>query len=121
MPPTEVVTRKNSAIICISASPSVSGLIGRDLGGIQRGGQPLPLAVITRTLPEPRAADSGRAVAADDIAVGVLADHLVEEQILGDDDVALHPQDLGDVGDAARAVAQARTLDDDIDRGADNL
>src|SRR5207302_11451617 len=103
------------------ASPSVSGLIGRGLGGIQRGGKPLFLAVITRPIPETRAADSGRAVAADDIAVGILADHLVEEQILGDDDVALHPQNLGDVGYAAGAVAQTRALDDDIHRSADHL
>ena len=58
---------------------------------------------------------------ADDVAVGVLADHVVDEQVLGDDGVAFHAHHLGDVGDAARAVAQARGLDDDVDRGADHL
>ena len=33
-------------------------------------------------------------------------------------DVAFEPHHLGDVGDAARAVAQARGLDDDVDGGA---
>ena len=46
----------------------------------------------------------------------VLADHLVDEQVLGDDDVAFHAHHLGDVGDPARAVAQARGLHDDVDR-----
>ena len=46
----------------------------------------------------------------------VLADDLVDEQVLRDDDVAFHAHHLGDVGDAARAVAQARGLDDDVDR-----
>ena len=51
----------------------------------------------------------------------VLAQHVVDEEVLGDDDVAFHPHHLGDVGDAARAVAQARGLDDDVDRAADHL
>ncbi len=84
-------------------------------------GKALLVAVVARTLPEFRAADAGRAVPADDLAVGVLADHVVEEDVLGDDGVAFHAHHLGDVGDAARAVAQARGLDDDVDRGADHL
>src|SRR3981189_2738200 len=96
------------------ASLSVSDLIDRELGGTQPAGQALFLAVIARPIPEPRPADPGRAVAADDIAFGILADHVIEKQILGDDDVALHPEDLGDVGDAAGTVAQARGLDHDI-------
>ena len=87
-------------------------LVGRDFRGVERRGEPLLLAVIARALPEARPADAGGAVPADDLAVRVLADHLVEEQVLRDDDVAFHAHHLGDVGDAARAVAQARGLDD---------
>ena len=82
------------------------------LGGVERGGEPLLLAVVAGALPEARPADAGRAVAADQIAVRVLADDVVDEQVLGDDDVAFHAHHLGDVGDAARAVAQARGLHD---------
>ena len=35
--------------------------------------------------------------------------------------VSPHAHHLGDVGDAARTVAQTRGLDDDVDRGADHL
>src|SRR5256714_6002526 len=92
-----------------------------DFGGIQRSGKPLLLAVVARAFPEARPSDAGRAVAADDLAVGVLADHVVEEDVLGDDGVAFHAHHLGDVGDAARSVAQPRRLDDDVDRGADHF
>ena len=60
-------------------------------------------------------------MAAEDVAVGVLTGHVVDEQILGDDDVAFHPHHFGDVSDLARAVAQARGLDHDVDRGADHF
>jgi hypothetical protein len=38
---------------------------------------------------------------ADQLAVGVLADDVVDEQVLRDDDVAFHAEHLGDVRDAA--------------------
>src|SRR6516165_1840296 len=120
-PPMEAVTRKNIAIICTSALRSASGFLGGGLGGIERRGEALLLAVVARPVPEARTPDSGRAVAAEDIAVGILADHVVEEDVLGDDDVAFHPQHLGDVGDAARAVAQTRGLHHDVDRSAYHL
>src|SRR5436309_15680785 len=92
-----------------------------DFGGIEGRGKPLLLAVIPGALPEARPSDAGGAVAADDLAVGVFANHVIQEDILGDDGVAFHAHHLGDVGDAAGAVAQARGLDDDVDRGADHL
>ena len=58
---------------------------------------------------------------ADEPAVGILAGHVVDKQVLGDDDVALHAHHLGDMGDPARAVAQARGLHHDVDRAADHL
>ena len=57
----------------------------------------------------------------DDIAFRVLAFHVVEEDVLGNDDVAFHSHDFGDVGDFARAIAQARGLNYDVDGGADHL
>src|SRR5690606_8322553 len=43
------------------------------------------------------------------------------EQFLRDNHVAFHPDHLGDVGDAARAIAQALDLDDQVDRVGDLL
>src|SRR5204863_8048179 len=92
-----------------------------DFGRVERGTKPLLVAEITRTFPETRAADSGRAVPADQLAIRVLAQHFVDEDVLRDDDVAFHPHHFGDVRDAARAVTQARRLDHDVDRRADHL
>src|SRR5207245_11707046 len=58
-----------------------------------------------------------------------LADHLTvdvgglleDEHVLQDDRVALHALDLGDVDDLARAVLEARDLDDQIERARDLL
>src|ERR1700683_1781686 len=80
-------------------------------GGGAGGGQPRLFSVISCAIPEPRPADAGRAMPADDVPVGVLAEQVVEEQVLGDDGVAFHAHHLGDVGDAAGAVAQSRGLD----------
>src|SRR5690554_1468348 len=82
--------------------------------GLERVGQPLLLAVIAGAIPEMRPADAGRYVVAYDAACRVLALDFVEEEILGDDDVSLHPHDLGHMGDAPRAVAQAGSLNDDV-------
>src|SRR5262245_25887554 len=51
----------------------------------------------------------------------VFALDLVDEQVLGDDYVAFHAHHFGDVGDLARAIAQARGLHDDVDRTGDHL
>src|SRR6266540_3037922 len=118
--------RPPMAVAAINASASVcmlmdSSRILDDFGSVERGRKPLLFAEISCALPEPRTSDPGRAVPPDDLAVRVLADHVVEKYVLGDDGVAFHAHHLGDVGDAARAVAQARGLYDDVDRGADHL
>src|SRR5580698_3232222 len=110
--------RKASASVCMLLAPSGRW---RDFGGIERGCQPLFFAVVARAIPEAGTSDTGRAMPPDDVSVGVLAHQVVDEQILGDDGVAFHAHHLGDVGDAAGAVAQARSLDYDVDRGADHL
>ncbi len=83
--------------------------------------EPCLLAEIACPVPESRPADAGGAVPPDDAAVRVLADDLVDEQILGDDDVTFHAEHFGDVRDAAGAVAQARRLHDHVDRRDDHL
>src|SRR5262245_41701804 len=99
MPPTAVAARKPSARFCMfMACPSCARLY---FGGVEGRGQPLLLVVVPRALPEFRPADTGRAVLADDLAVGILADQVVEEDVLGDDGIAFHAHHLGDVGDAA--------------------
>src|SRR5664279_5504929 len=86
----------------------------RDFGGVEGRGKPLLLPVIACAVPKAGTADAGRFVPADNVSVGVLADHVVEEQVLGDDGVAFHAHHLGDVGDAPGAVAQTSCLDDNI-------
>src|SRR5579883_3494958 len=106
-PPIEAATKKNSAIICIGMTASVQSIsvaFAYHLGRIQSRGEPLLLAIVAGAIPELRAADAGRAMAADEVALRVLPDDLIEEQILGDDHIAFRCQHLGDVGDAARAV-----------------
>src|SRR6202166_2606815 len=100
------------------AAPSV---LRGDFGSVEGCGKPLLFAVISRAIPKAWPSDTGRSMPADDVAVGVLADHVVDEQVLGNDGVAFHAHHLGDVGDAPGAVAQTGGLDDDVDRGADHL
>src|SRR5215510_3998746 len=121
-PPAATVTSEARATVCRSMMRRLSAGLGvDDFGGVERGGEALLFAEITCAVPELRPSDAGRAVASDQVAARVLAEHLVDENVLGDDDVTFHPHYLGDVGDAPRAVAQARGLDDDVHRGADHL
>src|SRR5688572_25592473 len=71
-------------------------------------------AEILGLVPE-RRTQAGEFMAADDAAGSVLALDLVDEEVLQGDHVAFHADDLGDVSDLARTVAQARRLDDHVD------
>src|SRR5476649_1408680 len=51
----------------------------------------------------------------------VLALHFIGYQVLGDDDFAFGADHFGDLGDAARAVAHAFSLNDDVDRAHDHF
>src|ERR1700689_962059 len=104
----------------VSSWPAPSNL-HVNLGLVRPRGKSLLFAIVSRASPKARSANSGRAMPSDNVAVGVLADHVVEEDVLGDDGVALHAHHLGNVGNAPGAVAQARGLNDDVDRGADHL
>src|SRR5262249_56512529 len=104
--------RRPPSWLCSGESPAGRG------GG---GGEPLLFPVVAGAIPEPRAADAGGAVASLQVAVRVLADDVVDEQILGDDDVAFHPHHFGDVSDLSRSVAQAGRLHHHVDRRADHL
>src|SRR6266571_263107 len=98
-PPTATATSENRASVCIfMAVVSPRRLAGR-LGGVERGRESLLFAVVARAIPELRPADAGRFVPADQVAVGILAGQLIDEQVLRDDHVAFHPRHLGDVGD----------------------
>src|SRR6187397_1875291 len=110
-PPRAVAARNANASVCMLMD---SSRILDDFGGVERGRKPLLFAVISRPFPEPRTSDPGRAVPPDDLAVRVFADHVVQEHILGADGVAFHAHHLGNMGAAARAVAQTRGLDDDV-------
>src|ERR1700735_3037217 len=105
------MTKMRGVFMVLSAS---SRQIRRS--GIERSRQPLLLVKVTRTLPELRSTDAGRTMVSHQVAVGVLADDVIHEQILRDDHVAFYAHHLGDVGNAPRAVAQARCLNDDVDR-----
>src|ERR687892_486419 len=92
-PPMAVAARNASASACMLIASS--RIVG-DFGGIERRRKPLLFVVISRAVPELRAADAGRAVPPDDLAVRVFAEQFVDEQILGDDGVAFHAHHLGD-------------------------
>src|SRR6202012_1527861 len=93
----------------------------RKFGSIEGGGKTLLLAIIAGALPKAGTPDAGRTVTALQLTVRVLPDDVVNEQVLGDDDIAFEAKHLGDVRDAPRAVAQARCLDDDVDGRDDHL
>src|SRR3546814_9580170 len=60
-------------------------------------------------------------IGAAQLSVLVFAFVLVDEQVLHGDDVTFHADDLGDVRDAAAAVAHAADLHDKIHRVGDLL
>src|SRR5262249_51869384 len=99
------MTKMRDAFMALSAS---FRQIGRR--SVDRRRQPLLLAEIAGALPELRTTDAGRAMMPDQVAVGVLAGDVVDEKVLGDDHITLQAHHFGDVGDAPRAVAQARRL-----------
>src|SRR5579862_8997573 len=99
MPPIAAVARKANARTCIFMA--LSSDWRRSFSCVDGGGESLLFAVVTGAFPEAWAADTGRAVPTDDRAVGVLADHVVQKDILGNDGVAFHAHYLGDVRDAA--------------------
>src|SRR2546423_10019586 len=99
-----------------------SVVMGADgFGGIERRREALLLAVVARPVPEFRAANAGRMMLADDVAVGVLAGHLVHEDVLRDDDVAFHTDHFSDVGDAAGALPRAGPLLHHVPRSPHHL
>src|SRR5689334_4001333 len=102
-----------------SRPPSIRSLLSKGLslatvvhlGAGQRVGETLGLAVVLGALPEAWAGNARRAMAANDLAMRILARDLVDDEVLQRDDIAFHAQHLGDVGDLARAVAQTGGLD----------
>src|SRR6266568_8827486 len=99
MPPTAAVARKARARTCMFMAVSTCSRIRCHFRSVERSGKAFLVAVIARAFPEFRTADAGRAVLADDLAVGVLADQVVEEDVLSDDGVAFHAHHFRDVRD----------------------
>src|SRR5579872_3317169 len=122
-PPRATATKpaKRSGLAVTRRAPCLAASRGLHFRRVERRREALLLAVIARALPETRPADAGRAVTAFQLALRVLAQELVEEKVLRDDDVSFHAHHFGDVRNAARAVAQARSLDDHVDGGDDHL
>src|SRR5437899_3344427 len=118
MPPIATLTRKNNEIAFMAARSRSLVVRVDGFRGVERGREALLLAVVARAIPEFRSADAGRFMVADNVAVGILAGHLVEEDVLCDDDITFHANHLGDVSDAAGAIAQACRLYDDVHRSA---
>src|ERR1041385_2021158 len=99
-PPAASATSANIASDCIAMASALVRFAG-DLGGVERRAESLLVAEILRAFPEFRATDASRAMAPDEPAVLVLPHHLVDENVLRDDDVAFHAHHFGDVRDAA--------------------
>ena len=55
------------------------------------------------------------------ISLCVLSRDFVNKEILGCDDLSLHADQLGDVGNPSRSVSQARGLNNDVNSRADHL
>src|SRR6478752_9828776 len=78
-------------------------------------------AKILEAVDEPRT-DPGGDGLAEETTVRVHTGRVVEDEgVLQGDDVPFHALHLGDMGDAAGAVAQSGDLDDEIDGGGDLL
>src|SRR5690606_16915443 len=88
---------------------------------VEHGGKAAILIIVAGALPEGGSSDAGRAMAAENAAGSVFPLDIVENEILGRDDVTFQPNHFRNVGDAAGTVAQACGLDDDIDRTDDDL
>src|SRR5216683_6634460 len=82
---------------------------------IESGGEPLLFAIVLRALPEMRASDSRPAMLAGQPAATVFAENVVDQQVLRRGDFSFHTENLGDVGDPARPVAQPLRLNDHVD------
>src|SRR5687767_7931702 len=91
------------------------------LRGVQRIRQFVVEPEIARAVPKCRARDSGADMAPFYASGFVLAFDLKHQEVLGDDDVAFAADDFGDVRDAARTVAKAFRLNDDVDRTDDHF
>src|SRR5688572_33047877 len=99
MQPAATAARKPPAAMLMSmvgSRPFVRGRAGasRDrlalrLHGVQGGREPLLLAVIAGPLPEARPTDAGRAVTSSQLAGCILAEDVVDGEVLGDDHIAL--------------------------------
>src|SRR5665811_888961 len=89
--------------------------------GRQGLGQTFVFIEITRLFVEVGPRNAGGAVTPRDTSVRVFPGDVIDVEILQRDHLTLEAQDLGHMGDLARAVAHAGRLDDDVDGRCDHL
>src|SRR5262245_5099644 len=97
-------------VVATISARAMSGMPGTRslgmLGRLQSRDQLALLAEVARPVEEMRP-QAGILELALQLAGAVLAGDLVDEEVLQGDHLALHAEDLGDMSDLARAVAQA--------------
>src|ERR1700680_464997 len=113
-PPTKRVRQSSTASL-----ESCESSLGLD--AVERLCELALKAEISRTVPKSRPNNTGPDVLAFDAPVLVFAIHLIDEQILGDDDVAFSTRHFSDAGDAPGTVAQAFGLNDNVHRADDHF
>src|SRR3954468_5099975 len=104
---------------CRSASEPALRVAG--FRGVECSGESLLLAIVACTFPEAGLADTGRAVASDDVPVRVLTHEIINKKILSDDDVSFQPYHFRDVRNPPAAIAQSGGLNHDVNRSAQHL
>ena len=103
-------------------SQSVSGFFRlSDHRCVESAREPAFLAVVLRAFPEARPPNASATMGPEQHPIAVFTVNILDKKILCCRDITLHAQNLSDVRNPARAVAQTLRLNDDVDRGADHL
>ena len=84
-------------------------------------GQALIFIVVACLFIEIRPRDPGAPMSSVDPAVRIFTNQVIDKEILQRHDLAFDADHFGDVGDLARAVAHARGLNNDVNRGGDHF
>ena len=88
---------------------------------LQRVRKALLFAIINRSRPDIWLCDTAADMPSDDMAFTVISFDLIGEQALCGDGILLHPEHFGNVGDHPAPIAQARRVNDHVNRIGDHL
>jgi hypothetical protein len=69
------------------------------LGALEYIGEAALFAIIASPIPKVRARNACRPVHASDFSIGILSLNVEQKEVLRRDDISLHANHLGDVGD----------------------